>query len=127
MARWDSHIKLSAAEKSAHYRTNHPDKALICQMRNNAKIRAAAKGLPFTIKTSDISVPEVCPVLGVPLTRPDGTTRAPGPYSPSLDRIVPELGYVPGNVMVISYRANRIRNDATAEELEAVLRYAKGL
>ena len=32
-----------------------------------------------------------------------------------------------GNIRVISYMANRIRNDATIEELEAVLRYAKGL
>ena len=127
MARWDNHVRLTPLERSAHYRTNHPDKALICQMRNNAKIRAKAKGLPFTITTKDIVIPDVCPVLGVPLTRPDGTSRGPGPYTPSLDRIVPELGYVPGNVRVISYRANRIRNDATIEELEAVLRYTKGL
>jgi hypothetical protein len=36
--------------------------------------------------------------------------------SPSLDKINPELGYVPGNVAIISYRANRIKNNGTAEE-----------
>lgn len=127
MARWDNHVRLTPAERNAHYRTHHPEKDLICQMRKNAKVRAKAKGIPFTITTKDIVIPDVCPVLGVTLTRPDGTSRGPGDYSPSLDRIVPELGYVPGNIRVISYRANRIRNDATIEELEAVLRYAKGL
>jgi hypothetical protein len=33
-----------------------------------------------------------------------------------LDRIIPEEGYVAGNVNVVSYRANRIKNDGTAEE-----------
>ena len=43
----------------------------------------------------------------------------------SLDCIIPELGYVPGNVAVISRRANTIKNDATIEELELVLAYMK--
>ncbi len=41
--------------------------------------------------------------------------------SPSLDRLEPTRGYVKGNVAVISYRANRIKTDATAEELQRVL------
>jgi hypothetical protein len=42
-----------------------------------------------------------------------------GVLSPSLDRIKPELGYVPGNIQVISARANVMKNDATPEELLA--------
>ena len=42
--------------------------------------------------------------------------------SPNLDRIFPKKGYVPGNVRVISQRANRIKSDATVEEMRAVLR-----
>jgi hypothetical protein len=45
--------------------------------------------------------------------------------SPSLDRIVPELGYVKGNVRVISDRANRIKRDATLEELRAIVKYVE--
>lgn len=45
----------------------------------------------------------------------------------SLDRIVPSLGYVPGNVAVISHRANRIKSDATADELRAVADWLDGL
>jgi hypothetical protein len=41
--------------------------------------------------------------------------------------MVPSLGYVPGNIRVISMRANRIKTDATADELRAVLRYMEGV
>ncbi len=55
-------------------------------------------------------MPEVCPVLGIPLFVRDGKV---GPNSPSLDKIVPELGYVTGNVKVISNLANNIKQDVT--------------
>jgi hypothetical protein len=75
---------------------------------------------------SDLVVPEFCPVLNIRLVfnrgKPGGSHN-----SPSLDRIVPELGYAPGNVRVISDRANKLRNDATADELEAVARDARAL
>lgn len=114
------------AINSARWRANNPEANRLCLMFNNARIRARDKELAFTITKADIAIPAVCPVLGVPLELPIGG-GCPGPYSPSLDRTVPEQGYVPGNIMVISYRANRIRNDATVSELEAVLAYAKGL
>jgi hypothetical protein len=40
--------------------------------------------------------------------------------SPSLDRMVPELGYVKGNVSLICWRCNRIKGIATADDLERV-------
>lgn len=46
-----------------------------------------------------------------------------GPTTPSLDRIVPERGYVRGNVEVISWEANRLKNSATLEQLEALVDY----
>jgi hypothetical protein len=36
--------------------------------------------------------------------------------SPSLDKINPNLGYVPGNCAIICNRANRIKNNGTALE-----------
>jgi hypothetical protein len=47
------------------------------------------------------------------------------PLSPALDRIVPHLGYVPGNVVVVSHRANFIKNNATVDELELIARNLK--
>ena len=38
---------------------------------------------------------------------------AQNPAMPSIDRIIPSLGYVPGNVAVISLAANRIKSDCT--------------
>jgi len=87
--------------------------------------RSKAKGLPCTLTPTDIpEIPTHCPILGIELT--PGKEK-PGPNSPSLDRIVPALGYIPGNVQVISLKANVIKNDATVEELEAVARYMRNL
>jgi hypothetical protein len=60
----------------------------------------------------------VCPVLGLPLFPGRGQPTA---NSPSIDRVDPSLGYVRDNVWVISNRANMIKNDATLEELEALV------
>lgn len=88
-----------------------------------AQTRARMYDLPFSITISDIIVPEICPVLGIPLIK--GREGRATANSPSLDRIVPERGYVPGNVRVISWRANSLKKDATIAELEAVLRYMR--
>lgn len=42
---------------------------------------------------------------------------------PSLDRWDSSKGYVPGNVFVISYRANTLKNSATYEEILKVAKY----
>ena len=47
-------------------------------------------------------------------------TRASSDNSPTLDRIVPELGYIKGNVWVICQLANRIKTNATADQILAV-------
>jgi hypothetical protein len=88
-------------------------KNLIRYMLHAAKARAKQKGLLFTITEADIFIPHICPLLLIPLGA-SMETRAPG--SPSLDRKDSTKGYIPGNVWVISYRANRIKNDATLTE-----------
>ena len=89
-------------------------------LHRDAKKRALKKGVPFSITTDDISIPSHCPVFGFELKPGEGQQCD---TSPSLDRIIPSLGYVPGNIEVISYKANRIKNDATAHELRAVADY----
>jgi hypothetical protein len=78
-----------------------------------AKARAKRFGVPFSITENDIIVPDKCPVLNIPI---DLKHRSRSDNSPSLDRIIPSEGYVPGNVAVISYRANRIKNNGTAHD-----------
>lgn len=74
--------------------------------------------LPFNLEESDIVIPDVCPVLGIPIYF--GSGNGPKHNSPSLDRLVPSKGYVKGNVNIISQKANRIKNDATLDELRKV-------
>lgn len=92
-----------------------------------ARGRAKKKGIPFTITLADIVIPPVCPVLGIPLVQnlAGGPGAGPAPDTPTLDRIIPKLGYVPGNVAVISWRANRLKSDATMAELEALVAWLR--
>ena len=100
----------------------NPEKA----MWTRARARAKRDGVAFSITDKDIKIPKLCPALGLTLEIVWGV-QGGGAASPSLDRIIPELGYVPGNVQVISNRANRIKYNATLEELEAVTDYVRNL
>lgn len=88
-------------------------------MLSNARTRAKERGQECTITEKDIVIPEVCPMLHIPLVKQFGVLSH---NSPSLDRIDSTIGYVPGNVWVISHRANSMKNDASAEELVAFAR-----
>jgi hypothetical protein len=87
------------------------------RMLHGARGRAKKFGTPFNLEIQDIIVPTHCPVLGIELHRGEGRQTS---ASPSLDRIKPELGYVRGNVRVISNRANTLKNNASAAELRLV-------
>lgn len=87
-------------------------------MLDRAKRRAKEKGLPFNIDINDIIIPEKCPILGVPFV-----IESNSEYSASLDRIIPALGYVKGNIEVISRKANTIKSNATAEEVMLVAKH----
>lgn len=93
------------------------------RMLSSARQRAKEKGLMFNLHYDDVQIPNLCPVLKIPLIPSvDGTMTD---NSPSLDRLVPYLGYIKGNVKVISVRANKIKSDATSRELEAVLQFVR--
>ena len=106
-------------EANLRYRTNHPERYLV----KHARCRAAKLGVEFNLTEADIKVPSVCPVFGTPLVWGVGRRGAQNHNSPSLDRLDPSRGYVKGNVRVISNRANRLKNDATAAELRAIADY----
>ena len=97
-------------------RARHPE----AYLWKAAKQRAHKDGLYFTITPDDIKIPVMCPVLGIPLSF-GAKSNEDRSNSPSLDRIDPNLGYVPGNIIVMSYKANTIKSNATVDELKAVL------
>lgn len=90
-------------------------------MLTRAKGRAKAQNVPFDLTISDIVIPSHCPILGIALEQGD----KPGGQdnSPSLDKIVPSLGYVKGNIAVISHKANKMKSNATTAEVEALLNW----
>lgn len=85
-----------------------------------AKARAKKQGTPFNITPEDLTIPQVCPVLGIPLIHGKGAQRN---NSPSVDRKIPALGYVEGNVQVISWRANDLKKNGTLEEFRRLIAY----
>jgi hypothetical protein len=85
-----------------------------------ASKRAKKKKIPFTLTPNDIIIPEYCEVLGIKLE--PGRNKVED-SSPSLDRIDINLGYVKGNVAVISHRANSIKSNGTAEEHRKIANY----
>ena len=84
---------------------------------HRAKSRAKKKGRDFNLELDDIVIPDVCPVLGHKFIYGDTD------WTYSIDRVDNNLGYVKGNVVIVSNKANRIKNSATRKELEAVLSY----
>lgn len=96
-----------------HYR-NKPAE----HMLRRAKARAVSMGIEFSLTLADIlPLPAVCPIFGEPLRL---TTGPQDPWAHSLDRVDNTRGYVKGNVAVMSYRANRLKNDGTARDHEVI-------
>lgn len=95
------------------------------------KDRARKYGLEFAITIEDIAIPELCPVLGIKLQNNLGLGRGSGlvvkDAAASIDRIDNSKGYVRGNIVIVSYRANRIKSDANIAEMLAIARYYEGL
>lgn len=92
----------------------------------SAKERAGKKGVEFSISVQDIQIPSHCPILGIELSRTWGgvdMSNQSRAAQPSLDRIDPRKGYVSGNVIVMSYRANMIKGDGLPKEHRAIARY----
>lgn len=104
------------------YRSLWKSKNLSASLLANAKVSAKRKGLFFDLTIEDIVIPAICPVLGIPLFRTPGIRTA---NTPSIDRINNSIGYIKGNISIISWRANQLKNNASMAELEALLNYMR--
>lgn len=116
--KWKKQNKEKFMELLNRSRAKHPETRLY----HNARTRAAKLDLMFAITKADIVVPDKCPYLGCVLTHTYGKGRVWS--NASIDRIDANEGYVPGNIQVISDLANRMKQDATLEQLIA---FAKGV
>ena len=105
--RKNNNDKIKAAQQK--YRKDAPIKYLLGLARRRAK----RKGIEFSIQEKDLVVPSVCPLLGIPI---DAYSKQLA-HRPSIDRIFSSKGYIPGNVIIVSQRANMLKNNACADEL----------
>lgn len=96
-------------------------KALLVLARHRAKV----KGVPFAITLEDLlPLPEFCPVFQQMRLKYCGDDQSTTYNTPSIDQIEPGMGYVKGNVTIMSWRANHLKCNGTPEELRAVADYA---
>lgn len=102
-------------QKRSDYHTKWRYENRTLKMYKDAESRSKKRGLEFNIDIDDVIIPELCPLLGIPLYLDcKGVAKD---NSPSLDRIDNSKGYIKGNVWVISHRANSIKRDSTCGEL----------
>ena len=97
------------------------EKQLLQALFREGRRRAKEKGLEFSIRLDHVPLlPSHCPILGIPIVAGSSNLH---PGSPSLDRINSDLGYIPGNVKVISHRANVLKSNITLEQARALVKY----
>ncbi len=112
------------------YRNENKDKAKVWAKKSyinnseqrlfrNARYRARISGMEFNITVEDIKIPEFCPILGIEIYTGEGRTG----HGASVDRIDNNKGYIKGNVMIISDRANKLKADASPEELKKIYEF----
>lgn len=92
-----------------------------------AKRSRKAKELGFTITEADLLIngelPKLCPYLGIKLNYSyRGGAGGRHDDAPSIDRIDSSQGYHPGNVVVCSWLANKIKGHGALEQLRSVVK-----
>ena len=130
-------ITKHAVDKDGFYRFDaysskeamYKERAIYYWLR--AKERSAKSNIPFEIEKEDVIeiFPKdmICPALGIKMTFGGKVTGDERWTSPSLDRIIPSKGYVKGNIIFVSLKANIIKQDATATEILKVGNFYKNL
>lgn len=126
-ARWYAKNKGKRLEQIRKYNAEHPEERQVwatkrrTQMRQTtpekyilSRLLARNRKGKCTLTIEDIVLPDVCPLLGIPLQFGTGVAL---PNSPSVDCIDPTKGYVKGNVWIISKLANSMKSCASKAEL----------
>ena len=90
------------------------------------KAKCRRDRIPFNL-TVDYLIeifPDECPVFKLPFYMDEHGYAA---LAPSVDKIEPELGYIEGNVQIISRKANMMKQDASLPELYIFAQWAENL
>lgn len=115
----DSHREQIEEYRKKFYKENRFQLALLGSMRS-ARDRARAKGLAFDLDSAYMhTLGNVCSLTGLGFRNPE-VSGVVGPYSISLDRMKPELGYIKGNVRLILHSLNAAKGSGTDADLLAI-------
>lgn len=128
-----NHIRDNQIKRYRTKKTNEPWYIAYCIIKQRAK----EKNIEFDLDIEYIKSiwTDICPVLGIPLkcaifesglTRKTSKAR-PLDNSPTIDRIDPAKGYIKGNICIMSYRANMIKNCGTLEEHEKIVAFLQNI
>lgn len=107
------------AERGHETYKRYKDKDRIKFMFLSTQRRARQKQIDFNLVLEDIVIPETCPVLGIPLLFGDKISD----NTPTIDRIVNTEGYTKENSVVISWRANTLKKDASISEIQQISKF----
>lgn len=109
------------------YKERYPEKTWAISSCASAKRRAKKFGVPYDINAAYVVsiIEDRCPVFGTKF-KFSGNKHI-RPYSPTIDRLIPKKGYVKGNVVVISCRANQIKGANSANSVHMVYKWMKKL
>jgi len=111
------HKKYSKKNYTTENRRKKYRENIEMELLHHAKNRALLKNLEFNISKEDIVIPKNCPIFNIPLNF-DNKDNVP-----TLDRINNAEGYIKGNIQVISFKANRLKNNGTIEEFKKIICY----
>jgi len=111
-------FRINHAKQTSRWRKENIEKNIYSRAKNRAKY----KKIDFDLSIEDIIIPEMCPILGIQLEIADGIASD---NSPSLDRMDNSKGYTKENIIICSYRANRIKNDSTFFDIEKLYEWYK--
>jgi hypothetical protein len=98
-------------------------KSLWSQLKASAKKRH----IPFNLKPNDIDtlgIPITCPVLNIPLQFHKVKAKD---NSISFDRIDSTKGYTLENLIIVSQRVNKLKSNATLEEMKKIVQFYDNL
>ena len=111
------------------WRLKNPIKNVLQDAKSAHRYRPNSVPKEFNIDVDylkQIDTTDICPILGMPMRWNAGKgTGKRNQNNKSLDRIDSSQGYVKGNVIIISWRANWLKNNATLEELIKLGKWAE--
>jgi hypothetical protein len=118
---------IAARGKEKYQQDRCTMRRVVSDLLRHARARARRNNLPFDLTREWLETMMVshCPITLQPIDwlKEQVVDGKVGPNSPSIDKIIPELGYVQSNCAIISHRGNLIKSNGSIDEHRRVVQY----